>query len=152
MRTDRHVITGYREEMLVAREAQVYRQIQENKSLFASGDMGKEKVFGLGLKECAKFDVHMPGGWSMKRKPRGGMKHKPQAQVQRQCLVCFPCLFVFGEEHSDFIFVAQGHLSKKILKGGLGEGWENNGIESWIRCGAQGQREVIPERKKQGRY
>ena len=41
--------------MLVAREAQVYRQIQENKSLFASGDMGKEKVFGLGLKEWAKF-------------------------------------------------------------------------------------------------
>ena len=37
--------------MLVAREAQVYKQIQENKSLFAFGDMGKEKVGGLSLKE-----------------------------------------------------------------------------------------------------
>ena len=37
--------------MLVAREAQVYKQIQENKSLFAFRDMGKEKVFGLSLKE-----------------------------------------------------------------------------------------------------
>lgn len=35
----------------MAREAQVYKQIQENKSLFAFGDMGKEKVFGLSLKE-----------------------------------------------------------------------------------------------------
>lgn len=41
--------------MLVAREAQVYRQIQENKSLFASGDMQKEKVFGLGLKEIREI-------------------------------------------------------------------------------------------------
>lgn len=34
--------------MLVAAEAQVYRQIQENKSLFASGDMGKEKCIWFG--------------------------------------------------------------------------------------------------------
>ena len=76
----------------------------------------------------------------MKRKPRGGMKHEHQAQVQRKCLVvCFlVCLFLV-KNTLDFISRLRGICPRKYCKGGLGEGWENNGIESWIRCGAQGQ-------------
>ena len=77
----------------------------------------------------------------MKRKPRGGMKHKPQAQVQRQCLVCFlACLFLVNNIIY-FISGLRGICPIKYCKGGFGVGWENNGIESWIRCGAQGQGE-----------
>ena len=79
----------------------------------------------------------------MKKKLRGGMKHKCQAQVQRKCLVvaCFlACLFLVRKT-LDLMSRLRGICPRKYFKGGLGEGWENNSIEPWIRCGAQGQGE-----------
>lgn len=58
----------------------------------------------------------------MREKNRGGMKHKPQAQVQRQCLVCFlACLFLV-KNTLDFISRLRGICPRKYCKGGLGRG------------------------------
>lgn len=84
----------------------------------------------------------------MKRKTQRWMKHKPQAQVQRQCLVCFlACLFLVKNTLILFLGL-QGICPRKYCKGGLGEGWENNGIGVLDQVWGTGPRGGTPERKK----